>query len=415
MFVRLRQWAAQFLQDLRASSDPSLLGIARFFGLLYGPIDRRVRIDEAWRKALRYRLAPHVGWRHALGGITYLLLMLQVVTGVLLALYYRPSAQEAYPSLQHIVSQVPFGWLVRDVHVWSASLLVIVLLAHMARVFFAAAYKPPRETNWIIGILLLVVVVAFGVSGSLLPWDQWAYWTATESLEALPHIPLLGPVVADLLRGDQLVTGATLGRYFSLHVIVLPWLLFALVGLHFSLVRRHGVAPPVRGAAPTGRGVPFYPTQLMRILMAAAVTVALVVTCAILWPRAVGAPADPATVPSELVSTWVVTDVARAFVHYGGLIGVVGFALLFAALALLPLFDRDPERHRRMALALGIAFFAATVAAWGVGRTLQSHGPRIERPQEALPQVPFGAEGPDTTAAGVPSPPPDSAGPGGGA
>ncbi len=149
------QWAAQFWADLKASTDAGLLGILRFLGVLYGPIDARLPIDQAFRKALGYRLAPHVGWRHALGGITYLLFIILVVTGVLLSVHYRPSAQEAYPSLQHIVSGVMFGWLIRDLHVWSASLLVLAVLAHMARVFFDAAYKPPRETNWLVGVLLL--------------------------------------------------------------------------------------------------------------------------------------------------------------------------------------------------------------------------------------------------------------------
>ncbi len=178
-------WLSQSWSDLKASTDTNLLSGIRFLGLLYGPIDRQLPIDQAVRKSLRYRLAPHVGWRHALGSITYLLFAVLVVTGVLLALYYHPSVQEAYPSIQHIVSEVPFGWLVRDVHVWSANLIVIVAMAHMARVFFDAAYKPPRETNWLIGLLLLVVVLGFGATGYLLPWDQWAYWTVTEVLRAV--------------------------------------------------------------------------------------------------------------------------------------------------------------------------------------------------------------------------------------
>ncbi|HEX7121324.1 MAG TPA: hypothetical protein VF178_03060, partial [Gemmatimonadaceae bacterium] len=107
-------WAAQFWVDLKASTDAGVLGVARFLGLLYGPIDARLPIDQALRKALRYRLAKHVGWRHALGGIAYLLFLLLVVTGVLLAVHYRPSAQEAHPSIQHIVSDVSLGWLIRD-------------------------------------------------------------------------------------------------------------------------------------------------------------------------------------------------------------------------------------------------------------------------------------------------------------
>src|SRR5574342_85410 len=143
----IARWATQFWGDLKASTDAGLLGVLRFLGLLYGPIDARLPIDQAFRKTLGYRLAPYVGWRHALGGMAYLLFIILVVTGVLLSVHYRPSAPEAYPSIQHIVSNVTLGWLVRDLHVWAASLLVLAVLAHMARVFFDGAYKPPRETN----------------------------------------------------------------------------------------------------------------------------------------------------------------------------------------------------------------------------------------------------------------------------
>ncbi len=315
----LRRRVADLRDDVRESTDPSLLGILRFFGLLYGPIDRRARVDEALKKAKAYRLAGHVGWRHALGGITYLLLAVLVVTGVLLSFYYRPSVREAYPSLQYIVSRVPFGWLVRDLHVWPASLIVIVALAHMARVFFDAAYKPPRETNWLIGLLLLIVVLAFGATGYLLPWDQWAYWSVTRSLDLLAGLPVAGSFLTDLLRGDELVSGATLSRYFALHVIILPWLLFALVLLHFTLVRKHGVASPKYADTKVGPPIPFYPDHLLRSLMVSVLTIAVLITLAALFPRPMADMADPGRVPASGYSTWVFVDAARGLVWaFGG-------------------------------------------------------------------------------------------------
>ena len=145
-------------QDVQESTDAALLTFPRFIGLLYGPIARSLPFGEAFKKSLSYRLPAHVGWRHALGGITYLLFMILIVTGVLLSFYYRPSVSEAYPSMQHIVSRVPMGWLVRDLHVWSASLIVVVALLHMGRVFFAGAYRRPRETNWLVGLFLLLLI-----------------------------------------------------------------------------------------------------------------------------------------------------------------------------------------------------------------------------------------------------------------
>ena len=373
-------WAGRFWGDLKASTDASLLGVLRFLGLLYGPIDTTLPIDEAFRRSLRYRLSPHAGWRHALGGIAYLLLILLVVTGVLLAFYYRPSAEEAYPSMQHIVSGITFGWLMRDLHVWGANLLVLAALAHLGRVFFDASYKPPRETNWLVGVVLLFVVFAFGATGYLLPWDQAAYWTVTEALDVLERIPIVGGLLVETLRGDPIVSGATLSRFFAVHVILLPWLAMGLLMLHFALVRKHGIAP-THADRPAHGGESFFPRQFLRSFIVAALVLALVITGAALYPRDVGEPANPSQVPGTLATSWVVADVSRGLTYYLGAWGFVGFLLLGLALALLPLFDRDPERRlrRRPAVAaLGAVFFLGFIAAWLVGRQLRSvppHGP----------------------------------------
>lgn len=374
----LRQWLAQVWADVRASTDTGVLAVARFLGLLYGPIDGQARIDEALRKALRYGLPGHVGWRHALGGITYLLFIVLIVTGVLLSFYYRPSAQEAYPSIQFIVSHAPFGWLVRDLHVWSASLIVVAALAHMGRVFFDAAYKPPRETNWLVGLLLLFLVLAFGSTGYLLPWDQWAYWTVTEVLDALAGLPLIGGPLVALLRGDAIVSGATLSRFFALHVIVLPWLALVLLGYHFTLVRKHGIAPPKSAEEATRPPVPFFPRHLLRSFAVAVVALGLAISTASLFPRPVGHAANPYEPPGELVSTWAPVDVSLGLIRFFGAWGFALFTLLGLSLAFLPLFDRTPERRlrRRPAVAaLGLTFFAGFVAFWLVGHQVRSVAP----------------------------------------
>jgi quinol-cytochrome oxidoreductase complex cytochrome b subunit len=386
LWLALKEWAAQFWTDLKSGTDAGLLSVLRFLGLLYGPIDARLPIDQAFRKALGYRLEPHVGWRHALGGIAYLLFMFLVVTGVLLSVHYRPSAQEAYPSIQHIVSDVTLGWLARDLHVWAANLIVVAVLAHMARVFFDAAYRPPRETSWLLGVLLLCVVLAFGATGYLLPWDQDAYWATTEALNTIAGLPLVGGILAGLLRGDPIVSGATLSRFFSIHVIVLPWLALVFLVFHFTIVRRHGVAPPAPGPegapADARSGRVFFPNHLLRSFMVAAVTCAVVITLSALWPRPVGDPANPAVVPREIVSTWVVVDVSRGLMRYLGIWGFSAFTLLGLGLALVPLFDRGPERELRRrprVAALGIAFYAIFVLAWIAGRGLHGVTPAAAR------------------------------------
>ena len=246
----VRTWLRQVGADIKESTDASLLAGLRLVGLLYGRIDRSLPIDQALRKAWSRRLPSHVGWRHAFGGVAYLLFMVLVASGVLLSFYYRQSVDEAYHSMQYIATEVPFGWLLRDLHVWSANLIVVALMAHMARVFFAGAYKPPRETSWLVGVLLLFGVLAFGATGYLLPWDQWAYWTTTEVMDVARSAPLIGGAAASFLTGDVFVSGATLSRFFALHVIVLPWLVFGLLVLHFVVVRKPGAAPPPALAAP---------------------------------------------------------------------------------------------------------------------------------------------------------------------
>lgn len=406
----LRSWLANLWADLKASTDAGILGVARFLGLLYGPIDRELPIDQALSKALRYRLAPHAGWRQAFGGITYLLFMVLVVTGVLLSFYYRPSPQEAYPSIQYIVSEVPMGWLVRDLHVWSANLIIVAVLAHMARVFFAGAYKPPRETNWLVGLLLLGVVLAFGATGYLLPWDQWSYWTVNEVLEVSSTAPVVGLLV-DLWRGDVVVSGATLSRFFALHVIVLPWIAFALIVFHYILVRKHGIAPPAAGEVSEREGVPFWPNHLLRSFIVGVLVLAVTFSLAALFPRPVGDPANPFELPSEIVSSWVVVDVSLALIRYLGVWGFWVFTALGLVLMALPLFDRSPElrlRRRPIALALGILFFGGFLVLWMAGRQLTSVEPGVDvrpgnapeavspqlRDEEAqVPEVESGSEG----------------------
>ncbi|HEX7020240.1 MAG TPA: cytochrome b N-terminal domain-containing protein [Gemmatimonadaceae bacterium] len=388
----IRVWTQRLWTDLKASTDASLLGLLRFMGLLYGPIQTELPIGEAFRRALRNRLPAYVGWRQAFGGITYLLFIILVWTGVLLSFYYRPSAEEAYQSMQHIVSGVSFGWLMRDLHRWGANLIVIAVLVHMARVFFGGAYKPPRETNWLVGLVLLLVIFAFGATGYLLPWDQWAYWTTTQGVDVVEHVPLIGGWMTELLRGDPLVSGATLSRFFAIHVILLPWAALGLLMLHFTLLRKHGVAPagrePLEATAATRAGVPFFPNHLLRSMMVGTMVVAVTITLAVLWPRHLGAPADPAHPPTELHATWIVADVSRALIHYVGGWGFAAFLLLGIALVILPVVDRAPERRLRrhpLVAGFGFAFFALFAVAWAAGWHLRSSGTASELVPQHVP------------------------------
>jgi quinol-cytochrome oxidoreductase complex cytochrome b subunit len=322
--------------------------------------------------------------------------MVLVATGVLLSFYYRPSVDEAYASVQYITTEVPFGWLLRDLHVWSANLIVLAILAHMARVFFSGAYRPPRETSWLIGVLLLFVVLAFGGTGYLLPWDQWSYWTSTEVMNVVRALPILGAPLAGFLTGDVFVSGATLSRFFALHVIVLPWAAFGLLVLHFVVVRRHGAAPP-RGYVDRGEaGTPFFPNHMLRIVIISALVLAISISLAALFPRPMGDPASPFDVPSELVSSWVVVDVSLGLIRTLGAWGFVAFSALGLLLVILPLVDRDSGKELRrkpFVLGVGILFFLGFLAFWAVGRqeTTVPAGAAIESrilDERAVPRPP---------------------------
>jgi len=205
---------------------------------------------------LRYFLFRKVpgdtNWFHTLGSATLTAFLVQALTGVILAMYYQPDAtvnpatgtSAAYGSIQHITNDLTLGWLVRGMHKWGASVFIILLFFHMARVFLFGAYKYPRELNWIIGVTLLVFGMLEGFTGYLLPWDQTAYWATVVGINLNGTAPILGPFLADFLRGGAEIGGDTLSRFYSLHMLLLPGAIFALIGLHLYLVIRLGVTSP---------------------------------------------------------------------------------------------------------------------------------------------------------------------------
>ena len=180
-----------------------------------------------------------------LGGITFALFLIQGVTGILLSLYYRPTPGEAYESILFIMNNVRFGWLIRSIHSWSATHMIAFCLAHMLRVFFTGSYKNPRELNWVAGTFLLLLTLAFGFTGYLLPWDQKALWGSTVGSEILGIIPGIGPWLLGLLRGGADITGLTLTRFYGIHMLVLPVLVVVFLAIHFVIIRRQGISGPL--------------------------------------------------------------------------------------------------------------------------------------------------------------------------
>ncbi|MGW8281731.1 MAG: cytochrome b N-terminal domain-containing protein, partial [Gemmatimonadota bacterium] len=266
-----------------------------------------------------------------------------------------------------------------------ASLIVVALLAHMARILFDGAYRTPRETSWFVGLALFAVIIVFGVTGSLLPWDQWAYWITAEFTSGIERIPIVGGMLAMFTRGDRIVSSATLSRFFALHVIVLPWLAFGLISLHFVIVRGQGIAGSEN--APAGEGKPFFPNQLLRIIVVSVFLLAIVGSLAALFPRPVGDPANPFFPPDRLVSTWILVDVTVAVLRFAGPVGLLLALLLVTAVALVPLFQRKPEtdlRSRRIVATLGVVLFGGFLLAWVIGHQIGAVPDSDAIPQELL-------------------------------
>src|SRR5512134_1029431 len=199
-----------------------------------------------------------------MGGITLFLVGVQVATGILLLLYYRPSAGEAYESVQFIVSQVQFGWLIRNLHSWSANLLILMAFVHLFSTFFLRAYRKPRELTWVSGVLLLFVMMGFGFSGYLLPWNELAFFATKVGTGIAGAVPFVGDFMVRFLRGGDEVTGATLTRFYGLHVAILPAMTTVVLGVHLLFIQRQGMSVPPSVEAREKAGartpqIPFFP------------------------------------------------------------------------------------------------------------------------------------------------------------
>ncbi len=204
-----------------------------------------------------FRKVPgDTNWMQTLGSATLTAFLVQAITGVILAMYYKPTPGEAYSSIQNITDHVTLGWLVRGMHRWGASVFIILIFFHMARVFLFGAYKYPRELNWIIGVLLLVLGMLEGFTGYLLPWDQTAYWATVVGINLNATAPFVGPFLAQFLQGGLDINPDTLPKFYALHMLLVPGAIFALIGLHLYLVVRLGVTSPPWSQSAAGRERP---------------------------------------------------------------------------------------------------------------------------------------------------------------
>jgi cytochrome b6 len=211
-----------------------------------GWVDDRYQVSEPLTKVLKKPVPKYaLRWFYCLGGITAFLFVVQGITGILLAFYYKPTPEAAYASIVYIETQVFFGSAIRAIHHWCANGMIVICIAHMLRVFIMGAYKRPRELNWVSGVLLLVLTLVFGFTGYLLPWDQRAFWATTVGSEIAGAIPAIGNLALVMLRVGWNVTGETLSRFYGLHVIVVPLATVTFMFAHFLMIRRQGIAKPL--------------------------------------------------------------------------------------------------------------------------------------------------------------------------
>jgi len=300
----------------------------------------------------------HTFWYYW-GGMTQFLFGVQVATGILLVLYYRPSADEAYESVRFLMTQVSFGWLIRSIHSWSANLLVGAAMIHMFSAFMLKSYRRPREVTWLTGMGLFVLCLAFGFSGYLLPWNQLAFFATKVGTDIMGSVPLVGPFLARLLRGGDQITGGTLTRFFGFHVAILPLCMTALLGVHLFLVQWHGMSVPPgveQDTAAPKKEMRFVPAFLLRDLVGWLAALGALALLAALFPWELGLKADPyAFAPAGIKPEWYFGYMfqtlrmipSRVLGIEGELLGIVGFGLAGLVWALVPFLDSPDGRGAR--------------------------------------------------------------------
>ena len=340
----------------------------------------RLPLEEAEHALKKKRVPVHrFSPFYYLGGICLYLLMLQVITGIMLLLYYRPTEEQAFESVQFIMTKVSFGWLVRSIHSWSSNLLIGALFVHLFSTFLLKAYRPPRELTWMTGMLLFMTCLGLGFTGYLLPWNELAYSATKVGTEMLAAIPLIGQTLKEFLRGGANVTGITLTRFFAFHIWVLPLVLGMVVGVHLLLVQKHGMSRPLTESSKPAISMPFMPHFLLHDLNVWLLVLALLITLSFYFPAHLGNPADSlAPTPVGIRPEWYFLFMFQLLkllpAHILGIegeqIGILGFGLIGLLMFLVPFLDKKSAAGRKSKefTIIGWAMIVAIIGLtlWGV-------------------------------------------------
>ena len=338
-------------------------------------VQERIPVDIDSLRHFTSELVPHhlKSWWWCLGGTAAYLFIVQVVTGILLTLYYVPAANEAYESVQRIGTVVPYGWFVRSIHKWSSNLMIVAVILHMMRVFFTGAYRKPRELNWMIGIGLVGVTLFFGFTGYSLLYEQLSYWGITVAGNLTKAVPLIGDQLARLLRGGETIGDNTLTRFFILHIGILPTVIALLLFGHILLVRLHEVtAFEFKADAQSdseSKTSPLYPDHfLTELILAVGLTILL--TClALIFPAELGEKANPLQTPSHIKPEWYFYWTFRWLQLTGLQIAVISIGLMGLTALLWPFIDarirrRNPASEISVWVGVAAVLFLIVLTLW---------------------------------------------------
>jgi ubiquinol-cytochrome c reductase cytochrome b subunit len=364
-------------------------------------IEDRTGLVSIIGNILRHPVPPRSGWMYVFGSATLTAFIIQIVTGIALSLIYVPSTSQAYGSLQYITHSAAFGRVLRGMHYFGASAMVLLVGVHMARVFLTASYKFPRSVNWLTGLLLLFLTLGMGFTGQLLRWDQNGVWSVVVGAEQAGRTPIIGRLLAHLVLGGDTVGATTLSRFFAVHVFLIPALIFVLIGLHLYLVLRHGISEPPKAGEPVDpktyankyeaalkkEGVPFFPDAIWRDAVVTAVLCLTIVGLALfVGPPELGKPPDPTLIDAVPRPDWYLMWYfsVLALLPHGTekyLILVIPMLLFVVPLFLPLLFPKGERSIRRRPWAPLIVFATVIIIAglWRLGEQAP-WTPRFETP-----------------------------------
>jgi cytochrome b6 len=341
-------------------------------------LDERLPLQAATELA-RHKTVPvhRLTVVYYFGGMTLFFFLVQVMTGILLMLYYRPSAEEAFESVEFIMTTVPFGWLIRSIHSWSANLMVFFAFVHLATVFFTRAYRKPREMTWISGCLLLFLTLAFGFSGYLLPWNQLAFFATRVGTDVSGTVPVVGEWILRFLRGGDHVTGGTLSRFYGWHVAILPAITSLLIALHVLLVQIQGMSVPASEVeiARRRRPMKFFPNFMLRDLFGWTLALGVLAAAAALFPWELGEKANPfAPAYADIRPEWYFMFMFETLklVPGGEIFGleyeaipVLLFGLGGMLMVLVPFLDRSGRSSLMPWVGAAVVLYMVGMTAWG--------------------------------------------------